>query len=733
MDHLSLARAAQVATGKQPRGKRVKPLVPEFKSFVTIQGPAQAMPPTDKLSSSFPVQTLLCKPAISSLPAGSRCIRKSRVQGESGKSECFEAEFGIPWQPKEFVSFALAQKHPKDLVQGLPQVLKDTIRFVAENNVATVAKERTACLRRWMIRAKELKQVDEPAMPDHCKEVLRGKPMHLFDEMLKESGYADADLVNQMCQGFDLLGRIPDSGVMPRKLTAASVREVADSNRLAVWQSTKACRDLDVAKEVYKATVEERGRGWLSGPIPFHDLPKGSILTRRFGVSQTSFDANLGQVSKIRPIDDFTESLANLTNYGNETTSSHGVDVIVASLCLRIRLERKLGRSPNLVSRTIDLRKAYKQLPISESALSDAFLCVYNPQRGEPEAFQTRVLPFGAKPAVQGFCRVSHALWWLGVRLLRLQWSVFFDDFVLNCLESERSHVDMIQAGLFALLGWETSSEKDAGFSSVARALGIEISLADSKLGLVRVQNTEGYRRALCIQIDGILACGHAPAKEFESLRGRLLFAENQVFGREANWAFKSVSKACRSSGHVRVNAPLQQSLEYLRDRVVMGLSREVNSGDRQIFHLYTDACHEAEGGGLGGMLYSCNGLLLRWFGEWREDLSAINPDGKAGLIYELEMIAALQGVARLCQSINYSNLILFCDNEGVVGSLICGKTDVPLAQRWINDILAFEASKDLCLWVERVPSASNPADAPSRMNLEGLPTSVRVRLSNLS
>ena len=131
VDHLSLARAAQVATGKQP-GKRVKPLVPEFKSFVAIRGPAQAMPPTDKLSSSFPVQALLCKPAISSLPAGSRCIRKSRVLGESGKSECLEAEFGIPWQLKGFVSFALAQKHPKDLVQGLPQVLKDTIRFVAK-------------------------------------------------------------------------------------------------------------------------------------------------------------------------------------------------------------------------------------------------------------------------------------------------------------------------------------------------------------------------------------------------------------------------------------------------------------------------------------------------------------------------------------------------------------------------------------------------------------------------
>ena len=159
-----------------------------------------------------------------------------------------------------------------------------------------------------------------------------------------------------------------------------------------------------------------------------------------------------------------------------------------------------------------------------------------------------------------------------------------------------------------------------------------------------------------------------------------LLF--KQVFGREANWAFKSVSRACRSSGHVRVNAPLQQSLEYLRARVVMGPPREVNSCDGQIFHLYTDACHKAEGGGLGGVLYSCNGLLLRWFGEWHEDLSAINPDGKAGLIYELEMIAALQGVTRLCQSTNHSNLIFFCDNEGVVGSLISIKNRCPISAK---------------------------------------------------
>ena len=43
-----------------------------------------------------------------------------------------------------------------------------------------------------------------------------------------------------------------------------------------------------------------------------------------------------------------------------------------------------------------------------------------------------------------------------------------------------------MQAGFCALLGWETLAEKDAGFSMTARALGVEICLAESHLGLAR-------------------------------------------------------------------------------------------------------------------------------------------------------------------------------------------------------------------------------------------------------
>ena len=197
-------------------------------------------------------------------------------------------------------------------------------------------------------------------LTEHCEDIRKGKSMRLFEEMLNASDYPDQYLVRQMCKGFDLLGPIPDSGVLPRKLTTATLTEadvcgVADLNRESIWASTKQCRDLEIAKEVHRSTLQELEKGRLVGLFALDSLPPGCLLSRRFGVSQTTTDAALGQITKITPIDDFTESLANLTNSGNETIAPHGIDVVISSMCLRVRLERKMGRQPAMVARTIDL------------------------------------------------------------------------------------------------------------------------------------------------------------------------------------------------------------------------------------------------------------------------------------------------------------------------------------------------------------------------------------------
>ena len=329
---------------------------------------------------------------------------------------------------------------------------------------------------------------------------------------------------------------------------------------------------------------------------------------------QSSFDSEKGSVRKVRPIDDFTASLANLTSFSEETIAPHGVDVILAGLVFRARKTKLAGLSESLVAKTVDLRKAYKQLPLSESARDDAFLSVWCPSEKTVHIFQSLVLPFGSRPSVQGFYRSSHCLWHIGAKLLDLHWSLFYDDYVVVSCATEAPHLTMVLDSFFDLTQWHTSKDKETPFNAVARALGVEISLADSRAGLFRVCNTQSRKAELAANIASMISDGGASAKAFESLRGRLLFAENQIFGRLACQHMRTLSAACRNQGYVTISDDLRAALNYLRDRIVLGDARVVSASHRNCVHLYTDASFENGRGGLGALLCNSSGLLLRWF-----------------------------------------------------------------------------------------------------------------------
>lgn len=123
---------------------------------------------------------------------------------------------------------------------------------------------------------------------------------------------------------------------------------------------------------------------------------------------QSTTESDGTRTSKVRPIDDFTESFVNLTNGSNESIIIHGVDFIVSSICARINKLERLGFSTNLVAKTVDLRKANKQLPIDLDSLDDSYLCVKVPGKRNFELYQCVVLPFGAREQSQAF--VVHLL-----------------------------------------------------------------------------------------------------------------------------------------------------------------------------------------------------------------------------------------------------------------------------------------------------------------------------------
>ncbi|CAE7689738.1 unnamed protein product [Symbiodinium necroappetens] len=639
-----------------------------------------------------------------------------------------EVTFGQRVAGKSLESLVFIQVFAREGLQLLLGMLKQQPVVVVDKIVSTsyadIAKDRTQAMRKWLLRACELKDLEPPfPTPDHCRAVLKNKSMPLFAEMLEAANYPDKDLVKTMCSGFDLLGQIPASGVLPEKhmdalLTIDEVRSLTPEVRSAILHQRDDGKDLEILTAVHKLTLEERDRGWLRGPLKSSEIPSDSVVTRRFGIKQSSTDVDKGKVTKIRPIDDYTQSLANLTCGSTETISPHGVDVICAGISYRIRRGRQLGLRERLVSRAIDLRKAYKNLPLSTAALRDSYLAVLNPATSQYEFFQALVLPFGARPAVQGFYRVASAIWHLALVFFDLHWTQFYDDYFLIAGESESPHINLIQESFYALLGWETASEKDCEFGFVTRALGVQIDLSDCHFGLVKVSNTLSRRRELEITINDILASSSVSGSVLTSLRGRLLFCDNQIFGRMASLQLRILSSYCERRGQVRLNDPLKKALSFLRDHVALGPERIVHCSFRNCFHVYSDASYEPSGGGVGALAYNSQGLLLSWFGEElsQDVMTIINPEEKCTLIYELETYAAVMSLVRLGRLWRDADVILFLDNEASLATLINGRSDSLFVQRLLNTLFEWECESRCNVWFERVPSASNPADDPSRL-----------------
>ena len=114
-----------------------------------------------------------------------------------------------------------------------------------------------------------------------------------------------------------------------------------------------------------------------------------------------------------------------------------------------------------------------------------------HPGTGAWEFWETPALVFGATGAVYAFNRVSQALLKILNVHLGVVASCYYDDFPIleaECLGS--SNAECVEQVL-QLLGWRVAKapHKLKPFSDVFQALGVELCLAQSEMGVVEVRN----------------------------------------------------------------------------------------------------------------------------------------------------------------------------------------------------------------------------------------------------
>ena len=714
--------------GLQPRGNRLPQLVWEFDRTLDCIVPVQQTRPLERL--------------IADLPKGSRVFSRQVCQWGSLKSLLDRVtepgprvcgldverpppvaelvQIGVPCAAAVFVQRAAAAGHPRSLARHVESFVTECARSNFEAPPAELASFRIDALKFWIGRAASLKEDEQrlhESLPDHLKLILQGKKLLLLKEMMRAAGCADETLVDDICRGFSLSGWLPASGeFLPRsrrpKFSVQTLGVLAKGFNKVTLQKLSRRQEETLESATWAETQKEIDDGWVW--VDSEPLAENLAVAMRFGIMQ----------NKLRVIDDLSCCGLNATVGLVEKFSLHTIDKLAAMMAHAFDVNK--AGMPECCGRTFDLKAAYKQFGVCLEDRARFRIAVNKPHSLRPVFLGVNALPFGGVGSVAGFLRVSAALWKIGVVLLRLFWTAYFDDFSVVSAKQLCSNTHWVVETLFDLLGFRFAREgsKASPFATAFEMLGLRVDLSRVQERILTVGHTEKRKAELHGYIQEVLTAGCIEPKAAERLRGRMVFFEGFSFGRVSNRAQRIIGRCAEGSESAFLSADLKWALNWLDFRVCHSEPLTIERNLITTVLIFTDgACDPEEGtGGVGGVLVNASGLACEFFGEavpasLMQKLfnSSENP------IFELELIPLLICLKLWASHLKGSQVVFYLDNDGARHSLIRTYGGGVLAENVIEAFLQLEASLELKAWFARVPTSCNIADDPSRLKHEPL------------
>ena len=298
----------------------------------------------------------------------------------------------------------------------------------------------------------------------------------------------------------------------------------------------------------------------------------------------------------------------------------------------------------------------------------------------------------------------------------------YYDDFLAASSVALAKNTEDSMSMLFQLLGWkyDTEGPKADVFSDSVSALGVLFNLEHTPEGVVVVDNTCKRKDDLDKVVEDILEQGSLEHKLALELRGKLAFADAQVLGLAGRYALQQITAhAYQSPFKACLSLECSAALRLLRKRIAEGTPRIVTPAIKDSWLLFTDACfHEDGSGGLGGVLISPSGSIKSWFSLSLDplDIAPLLPLHSVNAIGELETIVVAVALQLWSDELTSCCLVSYIDNEGAKFSLIKGCSKSPVLSRICHWVATLCEKRTILPWFSRVPSPSNIADAPSRL-----------------
>ena len=222
-------------------------------------------------------------------------------------------------------------------------------------------------------------------------------------------------------------------------------------------------------------------------------------------------------------------------------------------------------------------------------------------------------------------------------------WTNYFDDFpTLSGLHTAQN-TEVTVSAYFKLIGWlfaETGG-KGLPFSEEFNALGVHVACQRSIHGVVEFSNTARRVEELCSAIQEVLERRHISSREATSLRGRMVFAEGQLFGRTGRLCLDVLNDHASEKSQGDLTEEDVTALTRFTDMLQARRGRCISNAAGAPWMIYTDACYEPTAKawtcGLGAILVSPDGIPAAMFSICLDEhqMLSLGAKSKRSIIFE--------------------------------------------------------------------------------------------------
>ena len=375
------------------------------------------------------------------------------------------------------------------------------------------------------------------------------------------------------------------------------------------------------------------------------------------------------------------------------------------------------ARSLHWKGRTLDLSKAYKQVPISFQ--SQQLSVLGYSYKGEWLYFTTNRFPFGATAAVYIFNRISRSIHFILCKFLQVVCTCFYYDFPALSHDAGAGLVSKSMSLVLNLLGGDHAQlgVKAFDFAPEFAALGITIKPTNLHRGSFVLANKEGRIPKIVAMLEKVKSQGTISRNEAAEIQGHLNFASGFFLSKSLKFLLGQFDAVSRIPGTVGATK-LSSLCEVTKALLFMLPPREFNSRAlAKPFLLFTDGAWEDQCATAGMLLYNplTGETVVREIVVPATLINLWQTQVGEQIICQIEFFAFLAARFEYRAQLENSSTIAWIDNEAARFAASKGSATSISLMAMARLVQTLEAGSPGMVWVERVCSFSNPADKPSR------------------